>query len=183
MGECSESNEAEKSGPAAATREDAQCSDIRMDNHSGEAAPAAAEPSAEAPVARGTTDAMDTTDDAGGGDTARSGGVTGEGDEKEGGDGNKEQEAEEDKKGPEVLLIPKAAVKRIMKLDPEVNQVANDAVILVAKATEMFLEKFSNDARALALAEQRANVKYEDLADACHKDPNYEFLPESVIGS
>eukprot|EP00629_Pelagomonadales_sp_RCC1024_P004240 CAMPEP_0119286170 /NCGR_PEP_ID=MMETSP1329-20130426/33446_1 /TAXON_ID=114041 /ORGANISM="Genus nov. species nov., Strain RCC1024" /LENGTH=87 /DNA_ID=CAMNT_0007286899 /DNA_START=146 /DNA_END=405 /DNA_ORIENTATION=+ len=46
----------------------------------------------------------------------------------------------------EQLAIPKAAVKRIMKLDPEVNQIATDAVVLVAKATEMFLEKFSAEA-------------------------------------
>ena len=46
------------------------------------------------------------------------------------------------------LQIPKAAIKRIMKLDPEVSQVANDAVVLVAKATEMFLEKFAGAARA-----------------------------------
>ena len=48
------------------------------------------------------------------------------------------------------LQIPKAAIKRIMKLDPEVSQVANDAVVLVAKATEMFLEKFAGAARARA---------------------------------
>ena len=50
--------------------------------------------------------------------------------------------------GHDQLQIPKAAIKRIMKLDPEVSQVANDAVVLVAKATEMFLEKFAGAARA-----------------------------------
>ncbi|EGB08239.1 hypothetical protein AURANDRAFT_17325, partial [Aureococcus anophagefferens] len=74
------------------------------------------------------------------------------------------------------LLIPKAAVKRIMKLDPEVNQVANDAVILVAKATEMFLEKFSAEARAQATLRSRTTVKYEDIADTVSGDKNYEFL-------
>ena len=47
------------------------------------------------------------------------------------------------------LQIPKAAIKRIMKLDPEVSQVANDAVVLVAKATEMFLEKFAGAAEGV----------------------------------
>lgn len=76
----------------------------------------------------------------------------------------------------DALLIPKAAIKRIMKLDPEVNQVANDAVILVAKATEMFLEKFANEARLCAEARASPTVKYQDLSDACHADANYEFL-------
>ncbi|KAH8056897.1 hypothetical protein JL722_7117 [Aureococcus anophagefferens] len=88
--------------------------------------------------------------------------------------------------GVESLLIPKAAVKRIMKLDPEVNQVANDAVILVAKATEMFLEKFSAEARAQATLRSRTTVKYEDIADTVSGDKNYEFLatviPNGPVG-
>lgn len=74
------------------------------------------------------------------------------------------------------LQIPKAAIKRIMKLDPEVSQVANDAVVLVAKATEIFLEKFAGAARARATARDRGTVKYEDLAAAARRESNYEFL-------
>ena len=74
------------------------------------------------------------------------------------------------------LQIPKAAIKRIMKLDPEVSQVANDAVVLVAKATEMFLEKFAGAARARATGRARQTVTYEDLAVAARRESNYEFL-------
>ena len=74
------------------------------------------------------------------------------------------------------LQIPKAAIKRIMKLDPEVSQVANDAVVLVAKATEMFLEKFAGAARARATGRDRQTVTYEDLAVAARRESNYEFL-------
>ena len=74
------------------------------------------------------------------------------------------------------LQIPKTAIKRIMKLDPEVSQVANDAVVLVAKATEMFLEKFAGAARARATGRDRQTVTYEDLAVAARRESNYEFL-------
>ena len=74
------------------------------------------------------------------------------------------------------MLIPKAAVKRLMKIDKDVNQVANDAVILVAKATELFLEKLMREAYAVADEDGREQIKYEDLSDAREKDPDLEFL-------
>ena len=85
-------------------------------------------------------------------------------------------EVKEEPKKKEPLLIPKAAVKRIMKIDKDVNQVANDAVILVAKATELFLEKLTREAYGVAEKENRKQIKYEDLSDAREKDPDLSFL-------
>lgn len=76
----------------------------------------------------------------------------------------------------EPLVIPKAAVKRIMKLDGDVNQVANDAVILVAKATELFMDKFTREAYAQSVRKNRRTLKYEDVADARVNDPSLEFM-------
>lgn len=67
-----------------------------------------------------------------------------------------------------------------MKLDRDVNQVANDAVILVAKATELFLEKVSRDSHAHAVGHHRRSIKYEDVADARLQDPSLEFLSPVV---
>ncbi|KAJ1447657.1 hypothetical protein M885DRAFT_541893 [Pelagophyceae sp. CCMP2097] len=79
----------------------------------------------------------------------------------------------------EPLLVPKAAVKRVMKLDADVNQVANDAVILVAKATELFLAKLAKSAQAQSTNAQRA-ISYDDVAQARCADDNLLFL-ESVL--
>ena len=76
----------------------------------------------------------------------------------------------------EDLAIPKNAVKRIMKLDPEVGAVSAEAVIAVAKATEIFLEKFATDSYNIAVEKNRKTVRYEDIADARTADSTLEVL-------
>ena len=48
------------------------------------------------------------------------------------------------------VVIPLARVKRIAKLNPEVKNVSKEATALVAKATEFFLGKFSEEAFKMA---------------------------------
>ena len=78
------------------------------------------------------------------------------------------------------LAIPKNAVKRIMKLDPEVGAVSAEAVIAVAKATEIFLEKFATDSYNIAVDKNRKTVRYEDIADARAADSTLEFLDQLI---
>ena len=80
----------------------------------------------------------------------------------------------------EDLKIPKNAVKRIMKLDPEVGAVSAEAVIAVAKATEIFLEKFATDSYNIAVDKNRKTVRYEDIADARTADSTLEFLEQLI---
>ena len=67
---------------------------------------------------------------------------------------------------PAALAIPKAAVKRIMKLDPEVTHVQAEAVVLVAKATEIFLERLAKEAFDATLERSSKSLRYSDVADA-----------------
>ena len=74
------------------------------------------------------------------------------------------------------FLIPKASIKRIMKLDPDTKQLSQDAIMLVAKATELFVDKLAKASHAMAVANKRKTIKYEDIADARLSDKALEFL-------
>lgn len=82
----------------------------------------------------------------------------------------------EEATAPAALLIPKASIKRIMKLDPDTKQLSQDAIMLMAKATELFVDKLAKASHAMAVANKRKTIKYEDIADARLSDKSMEFL-------
>ena len=57
------------------------------------------------------------------------------------------------------LALPKASVKRIMKLSDEVQNVSAEAVISVAKITEDFLAKIVSQAHEESLRHNRKTIK------------------------
>eukprot|EP00624_Nannochloropsis_granulata_P006464 evm.model.NODE_48418_length_9585_cov_11.622327.1 len=74
------------------------------------------------------------------------------------------------------FLIPKASIKRIMKLDPDTKQLSQDAIMLMAKATELFVDKLAKASHAMAVSNKRKTIKYEDIADARLSVKSLEFL-------
>ncbi|CAN0249747.1 unnamed protein product [Pylaiella littoralis] len=76
--------------------------------------------------------------------------------------------------------LPKSMVRRIMKLGEETRNISNEALIIVVKASELFLERFST--RAFDHAEKlgRKTIKYRDVSDVRVQDPNLLFL-EAVV--
>lgn len=74
------------------------------------------------------------------------------------------------------LAIPKASIKRIMKLDPDTKQLSQDAIVLMSKATELFVDKLAKASHSMAVSNKRKTIKYEDIADARLSDKNMEFL-------
>ena len=76
----------------------------------------------------------------------------------------------------ELLTIPKNAIKRVMKLDDDVKQVQHEAVVLVGKATELFLAKLAAKAYAHADEGGRRQLAYKDVVKARVDDPNLVFL-------
>ena len=82
-------------------------------------------------------------------------------------------------------LIPKGSVKRVIKLDKDVRLVGTDAVIAIAKATELFVESFA--LKAADVTKKRSGedtsktiVKYEDVHEARTNDPALEFLDQII---
>lgn len=63
-----------------------------------------------------------------------------------------------------------------MKLDPDTKQLNQDAIVLVAKATELFIDKLARASHTMALTNKRKTIKYEDIADARVSEKSMEFL-------
>ena len=71
------------------------------------------------------------------------------------------------------LALPKASVKRIMKLSDEVQNVSAEAVIAVSKVTEDFLNQIVAQAHEVSQAHNRKTIKvFNNYADTepneCH---------------
>ncbi|EEH55923.1 uncharacterized protein MICPUCDRAFT_40449 [Micromonas pusilla CCMP1545] len=76
----------------------------------------------------------------------------------------------------EIVTLPLARVKRIMKCDKEVKTAAVDAAKVVSKATELFLESLTEGAFLGMKAGKRKTVKYDDLEGFVMRKPRLEFL-------
>jgi histone H3/H4 len=74
------------------------------------------------------------------------------------------------------LTIPFRTIKRLMKIDPAVGIVQNDAAIVVAAAAEHFVKQFAVKSLEVARARGRNIVKYEDVATARANDRSLSFL-------
>ena len=70
------------------------------------------------------------------------------------------------------LALPKASVKRIMKLNDDVQNVSAEAVISVAKLTEDFLTKIVAQAYEESQRQNRKTIK----VSCCIKFINFHYL-------
>uniref|UniRef100_A0A2A4JDI0 Transcription factor CBF/NF-Y/archaeal histone domain-containing protein n=1 Tax=Heliothis virescens TaxID=7102 RepID=A0A2A4JDI0_HELVI len=84
---------------------------------------------------------------------------------------NSEEQIADEKKPPvhnktEVIRstrLPIARIKNIMKMDPDVSVVSGDAVFLVTKATELFLETIAKETYAYTATNKRKTIAKKDL--------------------
>ncbi|XP_030039903.2 DNA polymerase epsilon subunit 4-like [Manduca sexta] len=77
-----------------------------------------------------------------------------------------EQVAEKNAQRSEVIRstrLPMARIKNIMKMDPDVSVVSSDAVFLVTKATELFLETIAKETYAYTSTNKRKIISKKDL--------------------
>ncbi|KNE57951.1 hypothetical protein AMAG_18359 [Allomyces macrogynus ATCC 38327] len=80
-------------------------------------------------------------------------------------------------------VFPHARIRKIIRADPDVNIISADAVFVVAKAAELFLEKLSWVAYETADGERRRTVQYRDLVAAVELVDEYFSLEESSGGA
>ncbi|CAB3242972.1 unnamed protein product [Arctia plantaginis] len=59
--------------------------------------------------------------------------------------------------------LPIARIKNIMKMDPDVSVVSGDAVFLVTKATELFLETIAKETYAYTATNKRKIIAKKDF--------------------
>ncbi|XP_041976084.1 DNA polymerase epsilon subunit 4 [Aricia agestis] len=59
--------------------------------------------------------------------------------------------------------LPVGRIKNIMKMDPDVHVISAEAVFLVAKATEMFLETIGKETYVFTSQQKRKTIAKKDL--------------------
>jgi histone H3/H4 len=74
------------------------------------------------------------------------------------------------------LTIPFRTIKKIMKLDPDIPIVQNEAAIMATVAVELFLKRLVTQSHRNAKYRGRNTVRYEDVAEARTKDTALAFL-------
>jgi histone H3/H4 len=78
------------------------------------------------------------------------------------------------------IHVPKASVKRIMKINDDVSLLSAEAIIATAKATEFFIEQLTRDCLKESSSKDRKIVRVDDLLKAMENNQlKYEFLSEA----
>lgn len=89
-------------------------------------------------------------------------------------------ESEQDTATKSATRLPISKIKKIMKFDPDVTMANQDAVFLVAKATEMFIEGLVKHAGNCTTRGKRKTVQKRDIEFAVDAVNNFAFL-EGVL--
>ena len=76
------------------------------------------------------------------------------------------------------VSLPLARINTIMKSSPEVANVSSEAVLLTAKAAEMFLSLLASTSLDQAADEQ--TLDYNDIARIVHSDARFAFLKDII---
>ncbi|CAF0868287.1 unnamed protein product [Brachionus calyciflorus] len=75
-------------------------------------------------------------------------------------------------------LVPMTRVRTIMKSSPEITQINQDVLFVVAKATELFINQFVRD--SFKNVNKSEELDYKKLADLVVKEEKFDFLSEIV---
>uniref|UniRef100_A0A8D0KL70 DNA polymerase epsilon subunit 4 n=1 Tax=Salvator merianae TaxID=96440 RepID=A0A8D0KL70_SALMN len=72
--------------------------------------------------------------------------------------------------------LPLARVKSLVKADPDVNLASQEAVFILARATELFVEMIAKDAYTFAQQGKRKTLQRKDLDNAIEAADEFAFL-------
>ncbi|CAL8161321.1 unnamed protein product [Prunus armeniaca] len=91
-----------------------------------------------------------------------------------------EEEEVEEKEEVKSYTFPMERVKRIIRSEDSEMRISHDAVFLVNKATEKFLQKFCEDAHACCVKDRKKSLAYKHLSSVVSKRKRYDFLSDYV---
>ncbi|XP_075300226.1 DNA polymerase epsilon subunit 4 [Opisthocomus hoazin] len=72
--------------------------------------------------------------------------------------------------------LPLSRVKALMKADPDVSQASQEAVFVLARAAELFVETLAKDAYVYAQQSKRKTLQRKDLDNAIEAIDEFAFL-------
>ncbi|XP_074083348.1 DNA polymerase epsilon subunit 4 [Macrotis lagotis] len=78
--------------------------------------------------------------------------------------------------GPRLSRLPLARVKALVKADPDVTLAGQEAVFILARAAELFVETIAKDAYLCAQQGKRKTLQRKDLDNAIEAVDEFAFL-------
>ncbi|TKY47761.1 Dr1-associated corepressor-like [Spatholobus suberectus] len=90
--------------------------------------------------------------------------------------------AEEEENGVSIEPeFPKGRVKKIMTLDKDVKRVSSEALFLVSRSTELFLQFLAEKSAQVAIGKKRKTVNLEHIRTAVKRhQPTRDFLLDEL---
>lgn len=89
--------------------------------------------------------------------------------------------AEEENTETTTPAFPAGRVKKIMKLDRDINKINSEALFIISRSTELFIKFLSEKSAQVAIEKKRKTVKLEHLRIAVKRhQPTSDFLLDSL---
>uniref|UniRef100_A0AC11EH29 Peptidylprolyl isomerase like 6 n=1 Tax=Ovis aries TaxID=9940 RepID=A0AC11EH29_SHEEP len=84
--------------------------------------------------------------------------------------------------GARLSRLPLARVKALVKADPDVTLAGQEAIFILARAAELFVETIAKDAYCCAQQGKRKTLQRRDLDNAIEAVDEFAFLEDIVAG-
>lgn len=94
--------------------------------------------------------------------------------------GKKIERDDDDNEDSKVCSFPMGRIKRIFKTQSSDFAITGEAVFLVNKATDKFLEQFCEDAYQCCAKDRKKSLAYKHLAAVVSEQSKYDFLLDYV---
>lgn len=79
-------------------------------------------------------------------------------------------------KSEKLLQMPLTRIKSIIKLDPDVTLASQEAVIMIAKATELFVESLAKESYKYTKQNKKKTIQKKDIDDCIDATEEFAFL-------
>ncbi|KAL2722437.1 DNA polymerase epsilon subunit 4 [Vespula squamosa] len=79
-----------------------------------------------------------------------------------------------------LVRLPIGRVRNIIKMDPDVNLVNQEAVFLIAKSTELFIDSLAKEAYKYTVQTKKKTVQKRDIENAINNVDALVFLEEML---
>ncbi|XP_030046077.1 chromatin accessibility complex protein 1 [Microcaecilia unicolor] len=86
-----------------------------------------------------------------------------------------------------LVSLPLSRIKLIMKSSPDVSSINQDALVLTAKATELFVQYLAMYSYKHGSGKEKKALNYDDLSSTVDESETFQFLadilPKKILAS
>ncbi|XP_007938723.1 chromatin accessibility complex protein 1 [Orycteropus afer afer] len=86
-----------------------------------------------------------------------------------------------------LVSLPLSRIRVIMKSSPEVSSINQEALVLTAKATELFVQYLATYSYKHGSGKEKRALTYSDLSDTVEESETFQFLadilPKKILAS